>query len=105
MTSGPLRSRWDHWGLVPGPINFVEPFYSTEMQDPVAEYDVDFIAELTLAIPGVQFTHVATPSWWDWRARWTSEVGGTYIMLEMTLFDATDPPFFGGQRRRKLHTI
>jgi hypothetical protein len=54
------------------------------------------IAEVTLSIPGVQFTHSALPSWWDWRARWTGD-GGSYIDLAMTLFDDdVDPPSFGG---------
>src|SRR5262245_9050123 len=90
------RQRWSGWGLVPGPVDFVEPCYSTDVQDPIAEYRAGLIAEVALSIPGVQLTHSAFPSWWDWKARWTGS-GGSYIDLEMTLFDDdVDAPDFGG---------
>jgi len=94
MVNSPIRSRWSGWGLVPGPVDFVEPFDSTEMHDPIAEYEMGSVAEVALSLPGVELTHAATPSWWDWRAHWMGE-GGSYITLEMTLFDV-DPPCFGG---------
>jgi hypothetical protein len=90
------RRRWSGWGLVPGPVDFDEPSFSYDMQDPIAEYRASMVAEVALSIPGVERTHVEMPSWWDWRARWTGG-GGSYIDLEMTLFDdEVDPPSFGG---------
>lgn len=94
MASDPRRSRWGNWGLVPGPADFIEPFYSTELGDEIAQYDPACVAELTLRIPGMQFTHAAAPRWWDWRARWANE-SGSHITFEMTLFDV-DLPSFGG---------
>lgn len=90
------RRRWSGWGLVPGPVDFDEPSFSYDMQDPIAEYRASMVAEVALSIPGVERTHVEMPSWWDWRARWTGG-GGSYIDLEMTLFDdGVDPPSFVG---------
>src|SRR5262245_62044131 len=90
------RRSWSDWGLVPGPVDFDEPAYSTDMQDPIAEYRASMVAEVALSIKGVKRTHVEVPSWWDWRGRWTSSAG-SYIDLMMTLFDdEVDPPSFGG---------
>lgn len=88
------RRHWLNWGLVPGPVDFNEPFYSTQLHDDIAHYDPAYVAEITLRIPQVQLTHAATPGWWEWRARWTDK-GGAHIMLGMTLFDV-DPAPFGG---------
>ena len=78
------RRRWSGWCLVPGPVDFVEPEFSFDMQDPIAEYRASLVAEVALSIPGVRLNHSALPSWWDWRARRTGD-GGSYIDLAMTL--------------------
>jgi hypothetical protein len=90
------RRRWSGWCLVTGPVDFVEPEFSFDMQGPIAEYRASLVAVAALSIPGVRLTHSALPSWWDWRASWTGD-GGSYIDLAMTLFDDdVDPPIFGG---------
>ena len=94
MTAHLRQLRWRHWALVPGPADFKEPLYSTELQGPIAHYDIRGVANATLRIPGVQLSHAAAPDWWHWAARWTG-ASGSYISLKMTLFD-TDSPFFGG---------
>ena len=52
------RRRWSDWGLVPGPVDFDEPSFSYDMQDPIAEYRASMVAEVALSIPGVERTYV-----------------------------------------------
>lgn len=47
------RRRWSGWCLVPGPVDFVEPEFSFDMQDHIAEYRASLVAEVALSIPGV----------------------------------------------------
>jgi hypothetical protein len=90
-----IRSRREtlDWSFVPGPLDFIEPLSSIAMRE-TAEYAPAAVAAHALKIPGVQLTHNAQPSWWDWRARWSGE-REAYVAFEMTLFE-TDPPLFGG---------
>lgn len=87
------RSHWLNWSFIPGPPDFLEPFYSTELTDDIAEYAPAFVADAALRLPGVELAHAASPSWWEWKAQWTN--GNLHITLEMTLFEV-DPPLFGG---------
>jgi hypothetical protein len=90
-----LTHSWQGWGLVPGPLDFAEPCYSTDLHDPVAQYDIRVAAQTTMRVPGVELTHPAEPSWQQWSARWTTGDGGSHISLAMILLE-TDPPSFRG---------
>lgn len=78
--------------FIAGPAELGEPISSVALDDPV-EYTPEEIVEAFLAVQGCQVTHPATPTWWQWRARWTSE--GDTLDLDMTLFDV-EPLLWGG---------
>src|SRR5262245_28653542 len=83
-------------GSRPGTRRFRRARIQLRHARPHRQYRASMVADVALSIPGMERTHVEMPSWWDWRARWTGD-GGSYIDLDMTLFDdEVDPPSFGG---------
>lgn len=72
------------WSIVPGPDAIRPPYLSVAL-DSIAQYPVQQVEAAVFRMPGVRLVHAATPDWWSWVARWTSQQG--YIDLAMRLFD------------------
>lgn len=51
------------------------------------------IARSLLSFPGMQLRHAATPTWWEWRARW--DAGSRFIEVGMTLFEDANSSWGG----------
>ena len=74
----------EQWSFIPGPAELAQPMNSQDLQD-IEEISPAAIADSVLSFPGVRLLHPATPSWWQWRARWES--GSDFIEVGMTLFE------------------
>lgn len=83
------------WALIPGPMGFTEPLYSTHMVEGIAEYAPGAAAQALREVPGVGLSHAPEPSWWEWRAYWEGRTG--LIEFEMSLLEPDQrAPCFGG---------
>jgi hypothetical protein len=71
------------WSLIPGPVLLAQPMNSQDLQD-IEPYSPADMAASFLSFRETRLLHQATPSWWDWRARWESE--SHFIEVNMTLF-------------------
>ncbi len=92
MTVFPRFQTHNGWALIPGPIRLTQPISSQDVQD-IALHPAEAIAKSLLAFPGMHLLDPPTPSWWRWSGRW--EMGGDFIQIGMTLFEA-DVPTWGG---------
>ncbi len=82
------------WALTPGPEQFTEPLFSTEVEE-IAYYPPEAVTQALLSLPGVLLDHPNEPGWWEWRAHWEGSSG--LIEFEMSILEPDDHhAFFGG---------
>ena len=77
-----FESRGD-WAFVPGPSSIAGPLNSQDVRD-IELHTPESVAQALLSFPGMQLVQDASPSWWEWRARWAE--GSRYLEVGMTLF-------------------
>jgi hypothetical protein len=82
-------------GLVPGPIHFQEPLYSTAVYDDIALYPAVEVAATFTNLTGmhciVERFITTADDWYDWRWEWQRDQAN--LLIDFTIFDTDDGVF------------